>query len=65
MQVIQQIFAVGNPRHVKLLTQAMQGHVLLLAQHCYGCRIVQKVKFLVLFSFENHKIMDIIGSTIL
>ncbi|RHY29176.1 hypothetical protein DYB32_005366 [Aphanomyces invadans] len=40
--VIQKFFDHGNPQHITQLMRVIQGHMLDLALHMYGCRVIQK-----------------------
>jgi len=40
--VIQKFLEFGSQEHKQVLAQRVRGHVLPLALHMYGCRVIQK-----------------------
>lgn len=46
--VIQKLFEHGNQVQKKVLAESMKHHVHELSQQMYGCRVVQKVRSIVL-----------------
>ena len=40
--VVQKFFDFGTNDQKELLANRLQGHVLLLSTHSYGCRVIQK-----------------------
>jgi hypothetical protein len=49
--VIQKFFDYRTPEQRKKIADQLVGHVLSLSIHMYGCRVVQKVIFFILFFF--------------